>query len=93
MTAKQKTARMEQRTTVEAKEIIDRAARLLGVNSSEFVVMAATKAARETVRDNERMILTTAADHDAFLRALEATEPTQALVDLMQRHREIIESK
>src|ERR1700726_3225983 len=88
----QKSARMEQRTTVEAKEIIDRAARLLGVNSSEFVVTVAARVARETIRDYEQTKLT-APDHEAFLRAFEATEPTPMLVSLMKLHNEVSKPK
>ena len=39
----QKTARMEQRTTEQAKNLIERAAALLGVNASEFTVAARPK--------------------------------------------------
>ena len=83
-----KTARMEQRTTVEAKELIERAARMLGVNASEFTVVAATEAARRTLRDYEATVLQPEA-HAAFLQALDATEPTRALVDLMGLHAEV----
>lgn len=80
-----KSARMEQRTTEQAKELIEHAARLCGINASEFTVAAATKAARETLRDYENTILTPK-DHAAFLSALEATEPTAELVGLMELH-------
>jgi uncharacterized protein (DUF1778 family) len=84
----QKTARMEQRTTQQAKELIEQAAALLGVNASEFVVAMAVKAARETLRDHEQTRLTAPA-HDALLRALDATSPTDRLVDLMRMHNEV----
>ncbi|MGD9838572.1 MAG: DUF1778 domain-containing protein [Afipia sp.] len=84
----QKTARMEQRTTQQAKELIEQAACLLGVHASEFMVMAATKAARETLRDYEQTKLTAPA-HEAFLRALNAAEPSDKLVDLMKMHKEV----
>lgn len=81
----QKTARMEQRTTEQAKNLIERAAALLGVNASEFTVAAATRAARETLRDYETTAIR-AADHDALRRALDALEPTDDLVALMKLH-------
>ena len=83
-----KTARLEQRTTQQAKELIEQAACLLGVNASDFVVSVATKAARETLRDYEQTKLTAPA-HEAFLRALDATHPSDKLVDLMRLHKEV----
>lgn len=83
-----KTARLEQRTTQQAKELIEQAACLLGVNASDFVISVATKAARETLRDYEQTRLTAPA-HEAFLRALDATLPSDKLVDLMRLHKEV----
>ena len=84
----QKTARMEQRTTKQAKDLIEQAACLLGVNASEFMVAVAAKAARETVRDYEQTKLTAPA-HQEFMRALDATEPSDKLVALMKMHKEV----
>jgi len=81
----QKTARMEQRTTEQAKNLIERAAALLGVNASEFTVAEAAKAARETLRDYETTTIRPE-DRAAFLRALDETEPTDDLVALMKLH-------
>jgi uncharacterized protein (DUF1778 family) len=89
---RRKTARLEQRTTQQAKELIEQAACLLGVNASDFVVSVATKAARETLRDYEQTRLTAPA-HDAFLRALDATSPSDKLVDLMRMHKEVSAQK
>jgi uncharacterized protein (DUF1778 family) len=83
-----KTARMEQRTTQEAKELIELAACLLGIKPSEFTVSAAAKAARETLREFQGTVLTTQ-DHAAFMRALDATEPTAELRSLMSLHTQI----
>jgi uncharacterized protein (DUF1778 family) len=80
-----KTVRMEQRTTQEAKELIELAACLLGIKPSEFTVSAAAKAARETLREYQGTILTQQ-DHAAFMRALDATEPTAELRSLMSLH-------
>jgi uncharacterized protein (DUF1778 family) len=79
---------MEQRTTRQAKELIEQAACLLGVNASEFIVSVAAKAARETLRDYEQTKLTAPA-HQAFMRALDATEHPAKLVALMKMHREV----
>ncbi|CAA9324243.1 MAG: hypothetical protein AVDCRST_MAG90-1159 [uncultured Microvirga sp.] len=83
-----KSARMEQRTTQQVKELIEYAACLLGVNSSEFTVVAATRAARETVREYEMTTLKPE-DHEAFLRALDETEPSAEMLDLMKMHAEV----
>ena len=87
-----KTARLEQRTTQQAKELIEQAACLLGVNASEFMVSVAAKAARDTLRDYEQTRLAAPA-HDAFLRALDATKPSNKLVDLMRMHKEVAAQK
>lgn len=87
-----KSARMEQRTTQEAKELIEKAASLLGVNASEFTVAAAAKAARDTLRDYEVTALQPSA-HAAFVAALEATEPSESLTDLMTLHAEVAKPK
>jgi uncharacterized protein (DUF1778 family) len=87
-----KTARLEQRTTQQAKELIEQAACLLGVNASDFMVSAAARAARETLRDYEQTKFTAPA-HDAFVRALSATEPSNKLVDLMRLHKEVSAQK
>jgi uncharacterized protein (DUF1778 family) len=83
-----KSVRMEQRTTPQAKELIEHAACLLGINSSEFTVAAATRAAQETLREYKLTVLQPA-DHDAFLRAMGETEPSGDMVALMQMHAEV----
>jgi uncharacterized protein (DUF1778 family) len=83
-----KTARMEQRTTPQAKELIEQAACLLGINPSEFMVAAAAKMARETIRDYEKTVLSPPS-HAAFMQALDTTEPAAKLVDLMKLHSEV----
>lgn len=86
-----KKVRMEQRTTQETKELIERAARLQGVNASEFVVAHVVQAARETINRLEVTTLTTA-DREAFMRAFDA-EPTRELVDLMRLHEDVTAGK
>ncbi|HEX3338576.1 MAG TPA: DUF1778 domain-containing protein [Pseudolabrys sp.] len=83
---------MEQRTTAQAKELIEQAACLLGINASEFTVVAAAKMARDTLRDYETTALQPSA-HAAFMAAMEATEPTKGLVDLMTLHAEVSKTK
>jgi uncharacterized protein (DUF1778 family) len=83
-----KTARMEQRTTPQTKELIEQAATLLGINPSEFMIAAAVRAARATVSSHERTMLTPES-HAAFLQALDAVEPTSPLKHLMQLHADV----
>jgi uncharacterized protein (DUF1778 family) len=78
-----RTARMEQRTTQEAKEMIEQAAYLLGINASEFTVAAAARAARATLNEYATTVISPA-DHDAFLKAWDATEPSADLSALMK---------
>jgi uncharacterized protein (DUF1778 family) len=82
-----KTARMEQRITPQTKALIEQAATLLGINPSEFVTVAAAKMAHETVQGYQRTTLTPPA-HAAFAQALDATEPTANLIELMRLHAE-----
>jgi uncharacterized protein (DUF1778 family) len=83
-----RTARMEQRTTPEAKELIERAANLLGVNASEFLVSNGVAAARETIRRFDSTVIQPE-DRDAFMQAFDDTEPNGDLVDLMTLHRRV----
>src|SRR5262249_30603823 len=87
-----KTARMEQRTTQEAKDLIEQAANLFGINASEFTVVAAVKAARQTLKEYQATIITPE-NREAFYRALDATEPTAELRELMSLHRQVASGK
>lgn len=78
-----KSARLEQRTTPQTKDLIEQAAGLLGINASEFMIAAAVRAARDTVAGHQRTVLTPAS-HTAFMQALDATEPTASLTQLMR---------
>src|ERR1700719_4231546 len=87
-----RTARMEQRTTRETKELIERAAYLQGVNASEFLVAHGAIAAKETIRRFEDTVIRPE-DRDAFMRAFDDTEPNQDQVDLMTMHRQVTSRK
>jgi uncharacterized protein (DUF1778 family) len=87
-----KTVRMEQRITPAGKEQIEKAAGILGIRPSEFMVSAAVRAARETLKEYEQTVLT-AKDHAAFLNALDATEPTADLVSLMRTYAGVVSEK
>lgn len=66
-----KSARMEHRAKPQVKAEIQRAAALLGVDESTFVMSAAYERAKETIRDHDRTVLS-AADRGLFLKALDA---------------------
>jgi len=80
-----RTARMEQRTTPETKELIERAAYLQGVNASEFLIAYGAEAARETISRFEGTMLRPE-DRDAFMRAFDDTEPTEGLKEILALH-------
>lgn len=81
--AGRKSVRLEQRTTREAKSLIERAARLQGVNASEFMIAHATQAARETIARLETTRLNVV-DRAAFMRAFAAEAPTPGLIGLLR---------
>ena len=77
-------ARINLRTSPEAKALIERAAGIMGSTVSSFMLQNAYEAARRLVAEQEVITLSDR-DRDAFLAALEnPPEPTQALIDLMR---------
>lgn len=77
-------ARINLRTSPEAKALIERAAAITGSTVSSFMLQNAYEAARRLVAEQEVITLSDR-DRDAFLAALEnPPEPTQALIDLMR---------
>ena len=83
--ASTESARINLRTSPEAKALIERAAAIMGSTVSSFMLQNAYEAARRLVAEQEVITLSDR-DRDAFLAALEnPPEPTQALVDLMRR--------
>ena len=81
-------ARLDLRTSPEAKTLIESAARALGINLSEFVIAAACREARETLRLCESTRIPPEAAQ-AFVDAFEREEPAPALVDLMRLHAKV----
>ena len=77
-------ARINLRTSPEAKALIERAAAIMGSTVSSFMLQNAYEAARRLVAEQEVITLSDR-DRDAFLAVLEnPPEPTQALIDLMR---------
>jgi uncharacterized protein (DUF1778 family) len=78
-------ARINLRTSPEAKALIERAAALMGTTVSSFMLQNAYEAARRVVADNDTLLLSQKA-FEAFVAAGEnAPEPTKALRRLMAR--------
>lgn len=76
-------ARINLRTSPEAKALIERAAALMGTTVSSFMLQNAYEAARRVVVDNDTIMLSQR-DFEAFIAACESpAEPTPALRDLM----------
>ena len=57
MSVTTKTERLEARVPVALKKVIQRAARLQGRTTTDFVIASLDKSARETVREHEVMTL------------------------------------
>lgn len=76
-------ARINLRTSPEAKALIERAAALMGATVSSFMLQNAYEAARRIVADKDTLTLSQEA-FEAFVATCEhPAEPTQALIDLM----------
>lgn len=78
-------ARINLRTSPEAKALIERAAALMGTTVSGFMLQNAYEAARRVVEDNDTLALSQEA-FEAFIAACEnPSEPNEALRALMAR--------
>jgi uncharacterized protein (DUF1778 family) len=78
-------ARINLRTSPEAKALIERAAALMGTTVSGFMMQNAYEAAQRLLAQHETITLSDR-DRDTFLAALEnPPEPTEALRRLMAR--------
>ena len=83
-TPKTESARINLRTSPEAKALIERAAAIMGSTVSSFMLQNAYEAASRLIAQQEIFTLSNR-DRDVFLNALEnPQEPTQALIDLLR---------
>lgn len=80
--------RMEQRTSAEAKALIERAAHALGISPSEFVTAAACREARATLHQCEATRVPPEMAQ-AFVDTFEREVPAPAMVDLMAVHAKV----
>jgi len=78
-------ARINLRTSAEAKALIERAAALMGTTVSGFMLQNAYEAARRIVADHDTLLLSQQA-FDAFVASCETPpEPNEALKKLLAR--------
>lgn len=79
-------ARINLRTSAEAKAMIERAATLMGTTVSSFMLQNAFEAARRIVSETDTLLLTQS-DFEAFTASIEnPAKPKAALRKLMSRH-------
>ena len=79
-----KAERINLRASKEAKDLIQRAADLLGTTVSAFIISHAYEAAKKVVADQEILLLSNR-DRDRFLTALEnPPAPNEALRELLR---------
>ncbi len=84
-TSASQSARINLRTTPQAKATIERAATMMGATVSGFVLQNAYEAARRVVADDDSLVLSQQA-FQAFVAACEhPLKPTPALKKLMAR--------
>jgi uncharacterized protein (DUF1778 family) len=87
---KPKMERLEARLPADVKTIIQHAADITGRSLSDFIVSSALKAAEETIREREVIVLS-ARDSIALVEALlNPKGPNEALLAAARRHRELL---
>jgi uncharacterized protein (DUF1778 family) len=86
--ARTRSARLEARITAEQKDLLSRAAALVGRSLSDFVVASAYETATRTVREHEEITLSDR-DRKAFVSALlNAPAPGSRLRNAARRYRQ-----
>jgi len=78
-------ARINLRTSPEAKALIERAAALMGTTVSSFMLQNAYEAARRVVAENDTLTLSQKAFEEFVAACEKPAKPTKALRDLMAR--------
>jgi uncharacterized protein (DUF1778 family) len=82
----EKSERLEARITPEQKQTIERAASLRGTSVTNFVVQAVQQAAKETIREQEVLVLRGEASRVFVNALLNAPAPNAALRAAARRH-------
>ena len=86
--ASQKRERLEARVTLDQKRLISRAANLRGTSVTDFLLLSAQQAAKETIREFEMLRLQDEA-REVFVNALlNPPKPNKALRTAAARYRE-----
>jgi uncharacterized protein (DUF1778 family) len=76
-----------------SRTIIERAAAIYGLSVKQFILKAAVERANEVLRSMETVRLSSR-DAQAFLDALAISpEPNERLIDAVQAHSQLIDSK
>jgi uncharacterized protein (DUF1778 family) len=76
-------ARINLRTSPEAKALIERAAAIMGSTVSGFMLQNAYEAASRIVADKNTIMLSQSAFEDFVAICEKSSQPTPALIDLM----------
>ena len=86
-----KSARLEQRIKPRVKEIIERAANTLGVDTSDFVTSAAYKEAVSTLEAHSKTILDAESSRTFFAAMDSISTPNKAMSSLMEHYERTVE--
>lgn len=78
-----KDARMELKTTLQAKDMLIKAATITGVDLTSFVLVSATERAQEVLRAHSSIILSEQGQEKLLQILTTESAPTQAMKDLM----------
>ncbi len=84
LTAPLKLARMELKTTFDAKDLLNRAAALDGMDLTSFVLGSAIERARKVVSDHALISLTKSGQATLAGLLAEPSQPTEAMNELMR---------
>ena len=91
MTQEFKTERIEARTSLAVRQLIEQAALLEGRSISDFIISMASEGAKRTIQEFNQLKLS-AEDQLAFAESLLHPKPApEALKQAMQRHADLIE--
>jgi len=83
MLAMTKDARIEVKTSSEIKELLQNAAQSLGMDLSSFLISVSTQRAKEIMREEQLLILSTKEWEKLEAYRSKEHQPTQALKELM----------
>lgn len=88
-----KTERLEARISRQQKDLLERAAALMGLSITDFLIMATQKAAEEVIQQHQVINLTTSDSIKLAEALLNPVPPSQALVDAFARYGKELENR